>query len=283
VCQGPPPADFHELAIGPAWRGADGHWSRLAEFPDAKPYRPSEAKPAEGPRGTLAVLHESPGEVQFRVGFDWHGTRVTERVTLNASGVRVDDEVVGPGVDALRIYFPMLVSDGQQETKVTPDGRQVTLELDGRAQQFTLLEPAEATLQRLNQRFKHRNGLIEPVFADVAGHTAAFAVRAVKAMPGGRRLDSRPRLLSAAHLVADQLPPRRYRHQHRPSTPAAISALASMSKTLPSASNLGSKGSLPIGGASILAAGEYIRALSKTASTRVRAAPPLSVQEQPES
>jgi hypothetical protein len=135
-----------ELAVGPVWKTA----ARKVE-----------------------VLDETTRQVRFRVTFD----KATETLMLNADGVRVEDETANP---AFRVYYPILVFDGREETKVKMDGARATLELDGRGVQFTVQEPADAKLVRLGKRLTHRNGLVEPVFVDIQGAKAVYSVTPTK-------------------------------------------------------------------------------------------------------
>ena len=97
----------------------------------------------------VEVLEESARQVRFRC---------RETVTLNADGVTV--------ATGSSVRFPMLVFDGQTETKVTLSDRRVALESGGRGVQLTVLEPAAVKLTRTGERLPHRNGMVEPLVID---------------------------------------------------------------------------------------------------------------------
>ncbi len=114
----------------------------------------------------VEILEESPRQVRFRCG---------ETVTVNPDGVTIATDS--------SVCFPMLMFDGQTETKVTLAGRQATLELGGRGVRFTVLEPADASLSRSGQRLKHRNGLVEPLIVDSKGGNVVYCIAPIERKP----------------------------------------------------------------------------------------------------
>lgn len=148
-----------DYAVGPGWRDEAGRWHRLAEY-----------KPASPP--AVRVLEESPTRVRFEVLFtgEFDGaTAVRETITIERSGVTLDDVVEGP-VQAMRVYWPMLVHDGLEGARIEIQGGGIRSTLRDGAALFTVLEPMGTTPQRSGIRLDHRNGVVEPVFAEAAGH-----------------------------------------------------------------------------------------------------------------
>lgn len=140
-----------QLAVGPGWRDGQGAWHSLAE---------QSGEPA------VEVLEQQPARAAFRVRYALAGDmRVTETITCDATGVTVVDEVVGPAAKAMRVSFPMLVTDGLKETEVTVQGGEIRLRLEGKGERVVLLEPAQGTWQRSGQKVGHRNGMAEAVFS----------------------------------------------------------------------------------------------------------------------
>lgn len=114
----------------------------------------------------VEVLEESLRQVRFRCG---------ETVAINADGVTIATKPP--------IRFPMLVFDGQTETKVTLTGRQATLESGGHGVRFSVLEPGDATLTRSGKRLSHRNGLVEALVVDSKGGNVVYSVSPIERKP----------------------------------------------------------------------------------------------------
>ena len=147
------------LCIGPAWRDSSGEWHRLAD---------TNVKPK------IEVLQESTSKVRFKLVYEIEGVRVTETVTVEASGVTV--EGVLSGAKAMRVYYPMLVFDGLEETKIEMAGSAVTLSLRDGAVRFEVLEPSGVELHRTGKRLDFRNGEAEAAYADIPGLRAVYRI-----------------------------------------------------------------------------------------------------------
>jgi hypothetical protein len=104
---------------------------------------------------------------------------VTETITVEPSGVTVRDEIKGDIVKAMRISFPMLVFDGLKKTQVHLWQNVLEMKMDGRGVRFEIFEPAGVTLERSRKELKHRNGMVEPVYADIPGRTAVYRIQAL--------------------------------------------------------------------------------------------------------
>lgn len=157
------------LCIGPAWRDASGQWHRLADYS-------SKHLP------TVEILREKPDEVAFRVTYegDLDGARrVRETITAKRDRVIVEDSLEGPG--SIRVYYPMLVFDGLEETRTSLSGNVARLSLRDGALQFSVDQPAGVSLQRAGRRLDFRSGQAEALYADVPGTTVTYSIRAAPA------------------------------------------------------------------------------------------------------
>ncbi len=161
-----------DLAVGPLWQDAQGVWRSLAEMRTTAP--------------KVEILEETPERACFRVTYEnlrtkdqaGPGVTVTETVTVEASGVTVRDEVSGTAVKAMRLCYPMLVFNGQEKTEIQLGGNSVKLRLEGKGVQYTVQEPTGVTLTRSGTEYKHWNGMVEPVYADIPGKTATYRIQA---------------------------------------------------------------------------------------------------------
>ena len=164
--------------LGPAWVRADGGEVRLAEFPETKNFSPSELRMDEKPMVEIQTVSASPEKVVIRAVTNWEAksAKVTETLTLTPEGLRVENAVEAPDAKTLRIYFPLLVTDGLENTKVSINGSRLSVSLCGAGETFQILSPANAKLQRLGQQFLHWNGMIEPVYADLPALQATYTI-----------------------------------------------------------------------------------------------------------
>lgn len=145
------------LAVGPAWR-IDGKWTKLAE--------------SRGNTHQVTVLEESPQRVRFRI--DYSG--VSQQLTIDKGGVTIEDTLTLNDADAMRVYFPMLVFDGKNDTEVRIDNHELHLGCGGKGIAFTVMEPKGLTLTRSGMRLKHRNGMMEAVFAETTGKRMVYRI-----------------------------------------------------------------------------------------------------------
>ena len=152
------------LSVGPAWKNKNGKWVKLADISRVKP--------------RVEILKEETEVVRFRVIYDLSTVRLTETVTINREGVTVEDVVDSDRVEAMRVYYPMLVFDGKDRTVVDMKGNTVRLTLKGKSVRFSILEPRDLTLKRSGTKLKHRNGLIEAAFVEFKGNRAVYRVSA---------------------------------------------------------------------------------------------------------
>lgn len=162
------------LALGPSWLDAQGTTRSLAELSPATP--------------KVEILSETPAKAAFRVTYEGlkgrgeqgAGVTLTETVTVEPAGVTVADELSGAGVKGLRVNYPMLVFDGLEKTDIQMQGNAVTLRLAGSGVKFAVTEPAGAVLRRTGKELGHRNGMVEPLYAEIAGLRASYRIEAAK-------------------------------------------------------------------------------------------------------
>lgn len=149
------------VATGPVYRGSDGEWHALAEHTSVP---------------SVDFLKQNADSVSFRVAYKTlDNVSITQAITLDHEGVTVRDEISGD-TEALRITWPMLVFDGQQEAQVNQNHDSIQLTLDGRSVKFSVLEPSRVKINRGGQRIKHRNGLIEVATVDMHGSKATYRI-----------------------------------------------------------------------------------------------------------
>ncbi len=181
------------LAVGPAWKDGDGHWTKLAELTGCKP--------------TVEILGSTTAQVRVKVTYrivdNQTGTRVdvtpdnvrsqreadasaentlqvSETFTVKPDAVLVENTVEGGDALQLRIYYPMLVFDGLNETDVQIDHNSVCLWLQDKGIRLEAVKPSGIGLVRSGQKLNHRNGIVEPVYWDVNGTTAHYRITAIK-------------------------------------------------------------------------------------------------------
>ena len=160
-------------------RNSNGDWVKLAELTGRKPI--------------VEVLDATIEQVQFKVTYrlDERGTGtfvgvkqansiatvlVSEIFTITPIEVLVENSVQGAGISQMRVYYPMLISDGENETDVQIDQSSLRLKLRDKNFLLEVLEPSATRLIRSKQKLNHRNGLVEPVYWNVDGNTARYRI-----------------------------------------------------------------------------------------------------------
>ncbi|MCP4450436.1 MAG: hypothetical protein GY809_03170, partial [Planctomycetes bacterium] len=154
-------------AVGPAWQDAQGHWTKLADLSPVKP--------------VVEVLEESVErssvKITYTIGTDAKSKVVlTETITVKPNEVIVEDQLEGDDIKQLRVYYPMLLSDGMNKTHIQMHKKSVRLEMEGKDIVFQAMGSSPGTLVRSGQQLKHRNGLVEPVYFDVKGKSAKYRI-----------------------------------------------------------------------------------------------------------
>jgi hypothetical protein len=151
------------FAAGPAWKDAKGTWTKLADLSGAPEVR---------------VLQESSNQIKLKIIYKIKKPDVTltELITVKPNEVIVADKISGKGIDQLRIYYPMLISNGRDKTKIQMDRKTLRMQLETKSVSFEILNSKESKLTRTGQTLKHRNGLVEPVYFDVNGQSAQYRI-----------------------------------------------------------------------------------------------------------
>jgi hypothetical protein len=155
--------DGGNVCIGPSWLGTDNKWHALADQ-------------RSGP--TVEVLEETTDRLRFDVVFEgaFQGvTRIRECFEIENGRVTVRDELEGD-FETLRAVYPMLISDGLEATKVHVDDASVHLSLRDGGSRFTVLSENTQPLQRTRTQLSHKNGVIEPVYAETNRKQISYSI-----------------------------------------------------------------------------------------------------------
>ncbi len=157
------PTGLPNTGIGPAWR-VNGVWKTLGSLQQIP---------------TVTILEQTPARASFRVSYNIDSSSVLhETIVVEATGVTVTDSIAGGGINGLRVYYPMLLTDGVDTTVVQLAGSGVTLGLKGKGARFSVNRPTGLTLARTNAPRNHRNGRAELAYADVSARVAEYRVTA---------------------------------------------------------------------------------------------------------
>ncbi len=158
------PANLDNLSIGPGWTDADGKWYPFAEMqkiPDVK------------------IIGETPARSSFKVTYTISGNeKLLETIIVEPGGVTVIDTIAGGTRTAMRVFYPLLLTDGEEKTKIELSGNTLTLQLKNKGVRFSIRKPEDAVLARTNMERNHRNGKCERVYADIKGTTAEYHLSA---------------------------------------------------------------------------------------------------------
>lgn len=157
------PPGLLNLSVGPAWMES-GAWYPLAEMQKIP---------------QVEILEETPGLASFKLIYGLSGgATLHETVVVEPRGVTVTDSLVGGNHNAIRAYYPMLRTDGEEESAISMDGNQVTVEFRDKGVRFRINRPENVTLVRTNLERNHRNGKCEAVYAEVPGRVVEYYVSA---------------------------------------------------------------------------------------------------------
>jgi len=149
--------------VGPAWKDAQGNWTKLADLSIIP---------------EVEVLQATLNQTKLKITYKIKGSDVilTELITVKPNEVIVADKISGKDIDQLRIYYPMLTFNGKDETKIQIDRKTLRMQLEQKNVSFEILNSSESKLTRTGQTLKHRNGLVEPVYFDADGLTAQYRI-----------------------------------------------------------------------------------------------------------
>lgn len=154
------------IATGPAWLDKNGKWKSLAEMQPEKPI--------------VEILQEDQTLIKFKVKYELdNGMELSETITVNQGEIQIEDEIVG-AIAKMRITWPMLVSDGKDETKVDFSKRSVQLELDSKKMRFLVKSSELLKLYKSDKKLNHRNGIIQVAYAEFEGNKATYSLAVPK-------------------------------------------------------------------------------------------------------
>ena len=89
--------------------------------------------------------------------------------------VTVQDELEGD-FGALRAVYPMLISDGLESTRVDVGDNAIRLSLRGEGSRFTILSEETQPLRRTGTQLSHKNGVIEPIYAETSASQLSYRI-----------------------------------------------------------------------------------------------------------
>jgi hypothetical protein len=182
------PTGLPTTGIGPGWQVTGGTWKTLGSLQKIP---------------TVTILEQTPERASFRVAYAIDsGSTLHETVVVTPSGVNVIDSVTGGGITSLRMYYPILVSDGEQSTTVQLAGNAVTLALRGKGARYSVLRPEASTLVRSYVERNHRNGRADLVFATALSRVVEYRVTAWPEYVTAVRPERPQARLTAAPIIA---------------------------------------------------------------------------------
>lgn len=169
------------LSVGPAWFDKEGVEHRLAEYtnisyPNTELY--SAYTGTSLPEIKVTIKEQTLQKVSFEVAYigNFGGvSRITQQFTINEKGLIVKDNLQGE-VQSMRVYYPMLVDDGKEMTRVNMTNNKVSLSLRDGDITFEALSPRKSVMKRSGISLYCRNGYAEAAYFDVPGKEAEYKV-----------------------------------------------------------------------------------------------------------
>lgn len=169
------------LSVGPAWFDKEGVEHRLAEYtnisyPNTELY--SAYTGTSLPEIKVTIKEQTLQKVSFEVAYigNFGGvSRITQQFTINEKGLIVKDNLQGE-VQSMRVYYPMLVDDGEEMTRVNMTNNKVSLSLRDGDITFEALSPRKSVMKRSGISLYCRNGYAEAAYFDVLGKEAEYKV-----------------------------------------------------------------------------------------------------------
>ena len=169
------------LSVGPAWFDKEGVEHRLAEYtnisyPNTELY--SAYTGTSLPEIKVTIKEQTLQKVSFEVAYigNFGGvSRITQQFTINEKGLIVKDNLQGE-VQSMRVYYPMLVDDGEEMTRVNMTNNKVSLSLRDGDITFEALSPRKSVMKRSGISLYFRNGYAEAAYFDVPGKEAEYKV-----------------------------------------------------------------------------------------------------------
>lgn len=173
------------LSVGPAWFDMEGKEHRLSEytnisFPNISLY--SAYNSTTLPEIKVAILEQKPEIVKFEISFagEFAGlSRITQQITIDSEGVLVKDNLTGK-IKGMRVYYPMLVEDGEEKTRIKIKDNQLNLFLRDGGLVFKAIYPPKSIIKRCGNHLSYRNGFAEGAYFDVTKNEAVYRISADK-------------------------------------------------------------------------------------------------------
>ncbi|MFC2113062.1 hypothetical protein ACFLTA_07325 [Bacteroidota bacterium] len=169
-CAGLFSGDRIAIATGPSWQNSLGKWSSLAEIQPQDPL--------------IEILDQYPGLTSFRVIYNLRDendmlVKLTETIRLEKGVITVEDEIQGD-VSQFRVNWPMLTFNGETHSDIRIERNKAIVELEGKQIQFQVINPADVSIRRSGNHYGHRNGIVEPLLADIKGNRAVYTIGIVE-------------------------------------------------------------------------------------------------------
>lgn len=169
------------LSVGPAWFDKEGKEHRMAEYtnisyPNTELYSAYTDTPL--PEIKVTIKEQTPKRVRFEIVYigNFNGvSRITQQFTIDEKGVTVKDNLQGEA-QSMRVYYPMLVDDGEEMTRVNMTSNKVNLSLRDGETTFEALSPRKSVMKRSGIALYSRNGYAEAAYFDVPGKEAEYRV-----------------------------------------------------------------------------------------------------------
>lgn len=171
------------LSVGPAWFDAEGKEHRLSEytnisFPGKDLY--SAYTSDSLPRIKVRILEQKPEQVKFEISYEGEFaglSGITQQITIDSKGVTIKDRLTGNSKN-MRVYYPMLVFDGEEKTRIKTKGNCLNLYLRDGGIEFKAIQPEKSEIKRSGNYVAYRNGFAESAYFDVNGKEAVYRISA---------------------------------------------------------------------------------------------------------
>jgi hypothetical protein len=166
-----PKEDSTMAALAPslAWRTTGDAWTGLPDFLRFKPGLDSKGKVLPDPQQfvqnvDLDVKDANLKGVSFVVHYGLKGkgaAPVTETYALSSDGLLMTVRAEGLGSVPQRVQFPVLVSDGADDSKVEISGNRLSVATSGGSLEYEVTSPADVKLTLDGPRLATHNGYVQ--------------------------------------------------------------------------------------------------------------------------
>jgi hypothetical protein len=164
-----PTKSSRSLALGPEWRDRAGQSHALAD------HGGTDLDPVEF-RLVAASASRVEMELVYRGRLRGGASAVREHVRMSRGVVEIEHRVDGE-VDAVRQYWPVLLTDGTAASTITVHGRSAAVSREGGQFQFEALT-GTASVARLGAAEPCRNGSMDACVTETAGRVIRSRVSA---------------------------------------------------------------------------------------------------------